>query len=144
METKNVNISKEYLNRIRRFTAIRPDETFRYIPSVFRDMPVDLQPVFILRPISGEDALKLSDAMTGEVKIDKETESSTIIMHKGEFTSAVCRKGVVGWENFYDVSGNIVQYKNSIGNLPRLLMEELCEAILSRASLAEEEVLGLK
>jgi len=144
METQNVNISKEYLDKIRKFTAIRPDETFSYTPIVFRELAEDLRPVFTLRPISGEDALRLSDKMSGEIQFNNDQKTSTIVMHKGEFISAVCRKGVVRWEKFYDGSGQLVTYDGNLDPLPRQLLEELADAILSRASLETEELLGLR
>lgn len=144
MDQRNVNISPEYLAKIRRFTAIRPEELFRYTPKVFREIPDDLRPVFILRPISGEDTLKLSDKMSGEIEFEKDSGSSRVTMHKGEFIASVCRRGIVGWENFYDAKGNIVPYANSIDILPRRLLEELADAVLDFAQLSEEEILGLK
>jgi len=142
METKNVTISKEYLDRIRRFAAIRPEEQFVYVPIAFRDLPEEIKPKFTLRPISGEDALRFSDSMRGEVQV--ENGKATIAVKRGEFTINVVAKGLVRWDNYYDGEGRIVDFIGTATNLPITILEELCEAILSRASLSQEEVLGLK
>lgn len=143
METKNVVISKEYLDRIRKFAAIKPDETFVYVPHAFRGMPEDVRPRFTLRPISGEEALRYSDAMRGEVAIEKGV--STVKVRRGEFTVSVVRSGLLSWETYYDVNGSIVPYvSGAIDNLPVALLEELCDAILERSRLTQEEVLGLR
>jgi len=143
METKNINISKEYLDKIRGFTAIRPDETFRYVPVCYRGLPEDLRAIFTLRPLSGEDSLKMGDLMHGEVSYNSDG-TSVVKTYHGAYVSAVARRGIVRWDNFYDADGNIVEYKNNVDNLPRMLLEELVECITNRASMTEEEVLGLK
>ena len=65
MNEKNVIISKEYIEKIKLFAAIRPEETFEYIPLAFRDLEAQLQPKFILKPVSGEALLRFSDEMSG-------------------------------------------------------------------------------
>jgi len=143
METKKVIISKEYLERIRGFTAIRPDETFVYIPLAFRDLPEEMRPRFTLRPISGEAALRYSDSMRGEVTV--EGGRAQVTVKRGEYTINVVRGGLLGWEGYYDTNGNVMPFRSaSIENLPVKLLEELSQAITSRANLTEEEVLGLK
>jgi hypothetical protein len=143
METKNIVISKEYIDKIRRFAAIRPEETFVYIPEAFRDMPEELRPKFTLRPISGEDALRYSDAMRGEVTVDN--GKALISVKRGEYTISVVKNGLVSWSNFYDTNGRVVEYTpNALANLSLVLMEELSSIITSRSGLTEEEVLGLK
>ena len=143
MEIKNISISKEYIDRIRRFTAIRPEETFTYVPSAFRDMPEEMRPRFTLRPISGEDALRYADAMRGEVSV--ENGKALVSVKRGAYTVSVVRNGLVSWENFYDTNGGIVPYiMGDYSHLPMALLEELCEAITSRSGLTDEEVLGLK
>lgn len=143
METKHITISKEYLDRIRRFAAIKPDETFIYVPEAYRDLPEELKVRFTLRPITGEQALRFSDAMRGEVMV--ENGKALVTTKRGEFTINVVRQGLVSWENYYDSNGIVVPYaKGILENFPRALLEELCDTIMSRASLTEEEVLGLK
>lgn len=143
MEIKKVVISKEYLERIRGFTAIRPEESFMYIPLAFRDLPEELRPRFTLRPISGESALRFADSMRGEVSIDN--GKAQVNVKRGEYTISVVKCGLLGWENYYDAEGKTVLYRQAvIENLPVRLLEELSQAITSRANLTEEEVLGLK
>ena len=143
METRDITISKEYLDRIRRFTAIRPEETFDYVPVVFRDLPQEQRPVFVLRPISGETALQFSDSMQGEVSVDN--GKALVNIKRGEYTVQVVRQGLVSWKNYYDIDGRQVDHtKGNIQNLPIGLLEELCDVITSRSNLTKEEVLGLK
>jgi hypothetical protein len=142
METKNIVISKEYLDKIRRFAAIQPDESFVFVPFAYRELPEEMRPKFTLRPISGEDALRYSDAMRGEVVVDN--GKAQVSIKRGEFTISVVKRGLIGWENYYDSNGANIAYKGVIDNIPLLLLEELSEAILSRSSLTDEEVLGLR
>jgi len=145
MEKKieNIIISKEYIDKIRSFVAIQPDETFVYVPVAYRTLPNDLKPKFTLSPISGEDCLRYADMMRGEVFVDG-GKAQVQIKH-GEYTIAVVKKGLKSWENYYDVNGIIIEYNNSNFNtLPRELLEELSEVITSRSKLTNEEVLGLK
>ena len=142
-ETRHVTISQEYLNKIRQFTAIRPDEHFIYIPKAYRELPEELQPKFTMRPITGEEGLRYADSMRGEVLIDG--GKAQIQVKHGQYTISVVKCGLIQWDNYYDANGNIVEYKQgSIENLPRVLIEELSEVITSGSKLEEEEILGLK
>lgn len=143
MEVKNVTISKEYLDRIRRFTAIKPRERFTYVPKVFRDLPVEQQPRFTLHPISGEDALRFSDSMHGEVNV--ENGKALVSVKRGAYVVNVVSAGLDSWENYYDIEGEPVPFTQGImENLPVELLEELSDAITSRSVLTKEEMLGLK
>jgi hypothetical protein len=139
---ENVVISKEYVDKIKRFAAIRPEETFHYVPKVYRELPKELKPVFILRPIAGEDALRFSDLMRGDVTVSDGV--AQVKIKRGEYVISVVHSGLVGWNNYYDVNGNDIPYKSNISCLPMALLEELCDVITERASLTYEEVLGLK
>lgn len=143
MEEKHVIITPEYVDLIRQFAAIRPRETFVYVPLVYRKMDDTLKPRFTLRPISGEDALQFSDSMRGVVSV---VEGKAIVnVKRGGYTIAVVRAGLLGWENYYDLDGTAVPYEpKAFEALPLALLEELCDAILARATLTKEEVLGLK
>jgi hypothetical protein len=139
---KHVNITKEYLDKIRGYYAIQPEEIFKYVPNAYRELPADLQAVFLLSPVSGEDVARASDLMYGDTTtVDGKFQIKT---HRGEYVSAICRKGIKGWENYYNDKGEIIEYKNSIENIPYKLLEEIAEAISGRASLTEEELTGLK
>lgn len=143
METKNVIISNEYLEKIKKFAAIQPEETFEYVPLAYRDFEKELQPIFILKPISGEKILKFSDEMSGDVTIGKGLTS--VKVKRGSFVVSVVKEGLLNWQNFYNLKGKIIEYSpTSFDCLQRRLIEELSEAILSRSSISEEEVLGLK
>lgn len=141
--TTDVVISPEYLAKIRKFTAIRPNETFLFVPEAFRDMPDNLKPRFVLKPISGEEAMQFSDLMRGEVSVD--AGKALVSVKRGAYTINVVRAGLVSWENYYDLEGRQVPFtKGNIESLPVALLEELSDAITGRSSLTKEEVLGLK
>jgi hypothetical protein len=143
MEPKNIVISKEYLDKIRKFTAIRPRESFVYVPVVFRELPEEQRPRFTLQPISGEDTLRFSDSMRGEVAV--EGGKALVSVKRGAYTVNVVRAGLVSWENYFDIEGVMVAFKpGNIENLPLELLEELSDMITSRSSLTQEEILGLK
>lgn len=139
---KDITITKEYLEKIRSFAAIQPNETFAYVPKVYRELSEELRPRFILQPISGEDVLRFSDSMRGEVLVN-DGRAEVHVRH-GEYTIQVVRKGLKGWENYYTLDGELIEYSGSINCLPRELLEELSEIITGRSSLTKEEVLGLK
>jgi hypothetical protein len=142
-KTENIVISQEYLSKIRRFAAIVPEEEFIYIPIAYRSFPVDIQPKFILCPITGEEALQFADKMRGEVFV--ENGKAEVHVKHGEYTISVVKKGLKSWSMYYDVNGKIIEYKKgSIENLPRDLLEELSDAITSHSQLTNEEILGLK
>lgn len=142
-EVKNVVITPEYLEKIRKFTAIQPDETFIYVPVAYRDLPDEIKPKFTLHPITGEEGLRFADSMRGQVIVDN--GKAQVSVKHGEYTISVVKRGLVGWENYYTSTGKIIEYrKDSIENLPRALLEELSDAISEHASLTDEEVLGLK
>jgi hypothetical protein len=139
---KDVVISKEYLDKIRRYAAIRPDETFQYIPLIFRDMEEANRPVFTLKPVSGEKVLRYSDEMSGECfNVDGVLN---VKVQRGKFQISVVKEGLIKWENYYDINGKEVPFNSKMDCLPKAMIAELAEAILNRASLTEEEVLGLK
>ena len=142
MAAKDVVITKEYLERIRKYAAIRPDETFVYTPTAYRELPEKLRAKFTLKPVSGEKVLRCSDEMSGDVSMVD--GAANIKVRRGAFAIEVVKTGLYKWENYYDINGRIVEYDASIDNLPRALIEELSDAILERSYLTEDEVLGLK
>ena len=141
-----VVISKEILERIRKYAAIKPEEQHDYTPEAFRDINDDsMKPVFFIKPVSGENLLRMSDTMSGEVVFTGGI--GNVKVKRGSFIVDVVMKGLTGWKNFYDLSGNIVEYKQCeecFSVMQRKLLEELANAILSLSSLTEDEVLGLK
>lgn len=142
-QTENIVISPEYLEKIRRFAAIRPENEFIYVPVAYRSFPDELKPKFSLRSITGDDALHFADEMRGEVYIDG-GRAQVQIKH-GAYTIAVLKKGIIGWENYYDSNGKIMEFsEHNKSNLPMELMEELSEIITSSSRLTDEEKLGLK
>ena len=139
---KDITITKEYLEKIRSFAAIQPNEIFTYVPKVYRELPENLRPRFTLQPVSGEDVLRFSDSMRGEVLVN-DGRAEVHVRH-GEYTIQVVRKGLKGWENYYTLDGDLVPYSGAIDTLPRELLEELSEVITGRSSLTKEEILGLR
>jgi hypothetical protein len=138
----NVNISPEYLKKIRSFAAIKPDEEFIYVPKAYREFPSDLQPKFTLKVIAGDELVKSEDVLKGSYSYAD--GRSVLTFQRGEFAVVVCRKGIVGWENYYDAHGTIIPYSNNISELSPDMIFELCNAITERTRLQDEEVLGLK
>ena len=145
MEVKKVVISKEHLDKIRGYVAIKPEEEFFYVPKHYRGLPDEIKAKFKLRPVAGEDAARLADLMKGEIGYDG-SGKTTVKTSKGEFTIAACKKGVLGWENFITGDGEVVPCPSpvTLANIPYLLLEELADVIVSRATLTDDEQLGLK
>ncbi len=142
MEVKNLTISKEYLEKIRRFTAIKPTDEFVYVPKAFRELPEALRPKFTLRRISGEEVLKFSDEIRGFSTFEG-TGHANVKVNAGELLIITCKAGVIKWENYFDSKGEIIPYDKSLANLPPYLIEELSN-VIATGDLSEEEVLGLK
>lgn len=146
MQVRNIELTPELTAKLRSFSPIKPDETFPYTPAVWRDesIPKELRPEFILRPLSGIEALESGDDMRGTVKYDKDGQSEMLFNH-GKYVLSVCRKGIVGWSNYIDIeTGKEIKYENSLKCLPQDLLRELSNTILSRGRLTEEEIAGLK
>lgn len=142
---KDVVITPEMEARLRRFSPVRIDGTFEYIPIAYRDMPDAIRPVFVLRELSGTEAVETGDAMRGEVELDGSASAKRINIKQGAYTLAVCRKGIRGWRNYFDLSsGKEIAFDKELGAVPRDLLYELCNAILTHSTLKEEEIVGLK
>lgn len=141
---KDIVITSEMEAKLKGFAPIRSDGTFEYVPIAYREAPEQIRPTFTLKELSGLEAVETGDAMRGEMEVDTEGKRK-INIRQGSFTIAVCRRGIQGWRNYFDLStGNEVPFNRDLSRLPRDLLYELCNAILSGSALGKEEVAGLK
>ena len=141
-QVKDIEISPEYLDKIRSFTAIVPEKEYPYIPKAFRDLPEEKQPIFTIRAITGEESLRFSDQMRGEVELSD--GKAQVKVKQGSYTISVVKSCLIRWDNYQDINGNIIPYDGHIRNIPRALLEELRDEMTERSKLTDEEVLGLK
>lgn len=132
MKTVDVEPNEEIL---RQYKPIKPGATFKYVPIVFRQLPEGEQPVFTLRSIGGMDLAELEDLMHGKISFDN--GKSEMVMERGRFVVEVCKRGVVGWENFFGVP-----FDSTLQCLQQRLLVELCNAITEYRGLEKEESLG--
>lgn len=130
MNIKNVELTKEQERELRQFLPIKPRDAFDYVPKAFRSLPETARPVFHLHSLPGDRSVELSDDMSV-----RDGNATTY----GKYATSVCREGLDGWDNYFDVP-----YEGNISPLSPALIYELSNTILSRGRLAKEEELGLE
>jgi len=145
METKNLELTKEMKEKLSGFLAITPENKFRYIPKFFRDNKIskDLTPIFTLKILDGLQLAEIED--NSGYWIYEGTRSEFHGM-SGTHRIIILKKGIVGWENFRDSEGKIIEYKNenSIKILPMELQKDLVNAIIEQLTLTEDEARSLE
>jgi len=130
-----------------RIIAIDPDQTHQYVPKIARDWPVEDQPVFILKALKAKDAARLEDGMADAVINKKENDNTTMRIYSGTAVINALKTGLVGWQNFKDVNGNDVIWRENNGVprsenfdcIPAQIRKELAEAITEGNFLTEQE-----
>ena len=141
---KNVELTDKQRKKLNSFLPVKVDGTFKYVPKIYREVYEEKDwPVFILKPMTGTEALRTSDLMTGEFSVEEDGKSKTTIQ-RGSYVVEVCHKGVVGWSNYKDDKGKMIGYDKELDVLPSALMDDLCNAITEHTTLTEEELLGLE
>lgn len=119
--------------------ALNPEERWRYILKTDLNLPPEEQTVFLLKALSRKEMAVVRTAI----------ENDQIIMAY----HAALERGLVGWENFRDADGNIVEFKTGAdgkpdveANLNRLDLgpdgygDELAAAIIRRQRPGEGQV----
>lgn len=147
VEQVDLVLTPEQKEKLKGFLPIKPDATFKYVPKVFRDAGIDkkLWPVFILK---GKDGIEISKALdsAGHISYDQATGKADFIPTAGKQRLETLEKGIIGWKNYRDADGSLVEFKGkeSIKFLPDALQTELQNAINERSELSQEELQGLE
>lgn len=124
--------------------AIDPKATIRYVPKCERDLPVETQTVFLLRPLTARDAARMQDDIA-EVMTGKKSENSTMKINSGSNVLRALELGLAGWENFKTNDGKDVEWRENNGKprpemfdcLPADIRRELAEVIIEGRDLTE-------
>ncbi|MBI5427542.1 MAG: hypothetical protein HZA02_04595 [Nitrospinae bacterium] len=119
--------------------AVNPNEKIRYILKGDRDLPVERQTVFLLKPLRAKDAARMQDG-AAEIDIGKGRADSTMRIMSGTQTLEALRSGLAGWENFKNAQGEEVVWRENNGE-PRPEMFDLIAA-KDRRELAERIIEG--
>jgi hypothetical protein len=105
-----------------------------YILEVDRDLPVEQQTKFFIKPLSARQNAALQDGM----KFSKKEDGATI-ENIGTHTLEILKAGLVGWDNFNDAEGNPIKFtKDAEVNIDKLCVEyryELSGAIMELSNL---------
>lgn len=162
---EEVTLTEEERKALRGSLAIRPDETFQYVPQAYRCYTIkdgvyvytvrkELWPVFTLKGVDGVQATLDEDNLHGEVHMDGGGKSS-ITVRRGQHSLRTCARGIITWRNLRDASGRLVSppepdtltkgiKEDALRILPPALIAELTNAITERSTLTEEELRGLE
>jgi hypothetical protein len=162
VEFVDVQLTSEMLERLQGFMPIKVDESWAYVPAVYRQkredgeylIPKSLWPIFRIRGIDGVQATLKEDEIHGTYHINDDGKPE-FTMRSGAVKLKTVRCGVIGWENLRDTDGKLMSepekdqvtggiMEKSVRILSPALITELCNAITEHSKLAEEELLGLK
>jgi hypothetical protein len=150
MEQINLELTKELKEKLSAYMAITPDNTFKYVPVIYRDkknnISKKLWPIFILKILDSQEIAEIEDN-SGFVVYDKKNPDKTE-WHglSGTKRLEILKKGISNWNNFKDVKGNNIIYSNEsdIRILPIALQIELVNAITEQTQLTEDELRSLE
>lgn len=148
MMIKDVELTEQDIVRLSQFSPIPVNNTFDYVPLVYRECPTSIWPIFELEYVGGLDLMTTEDRLRGKSVIEE--GKYTQLYERGAFCRSICLQGIKGWKNYYSLeTGEEVKYdpndhEGSLQKLPQQLLTELTNAITERQTLSEEEKLGLK
>lgn len=146
MKIKNIELTKELIEKMNHTLPIVPEKQFEYTPISMKDFPQEIRPVFTLKPLGGIDGLEARDEMRGEMDLN----TRQVKMQRGRYVIYVCKQCIISWRNLYEISYDNTESKEipfSIENINRIhsnILEEICDKILEGTFLTEEEIQGLK
>ena len=125
--------------------AIDPAAEIRHIPKAARDLSVEDQPVFILKPLSARESARIQDGAIESTVGGKGGETTMRVMSGGSALKALA-SGLTGWENFKTPDGTLVEFLHNNGKphpenldrIPSAIRRELAEVITEGAEMDEE------
>lgn len=129
--------------------VVNPGQTRRYVLKEERELPVDKQSVFLLRPLTLAESSKLEDMAVGI------GAGNNVTVNSGSVRIQALRFGLAGWENVVDASGNAVEFRSTtkkergveivqpddsiIAMIPPKARLELAEEITNGGSIDEDD-----
>lgn len=85
--------------------AINPRDLIRYVLVADRDLPLEQQTTFLLRPLTNVQRKLVED---GSLVMDK---GGSVLPRVGSVKLDILRAGLAGWENLRDAEGSEVECK---------------------------------
>lgn len=159
---ENINLTPELKKKLKGKTGISINNTFKYVPEVFRtkkengewEFSPETWSVFTLRTLSGIEISRLRDQCSSTTI--KDGEESTVLQ-TGLLQTKIIKKGLKGWKRFYNIDfTSEIEFKkdfiNKDGELTQTALDflsvdlslELYVAITARIELSEEELRSLE
>jgi hypothetical protein len=143
-------MTKELKEKLNGYLAITPDNTFKYVPAIYRDkknnIPKKMWPVFTLKILDGQQIAEIEDN-SGYIVTDM-TNFNKREFHGMSGTKRIetLKKGIVGWTNLRDSAGKVINYidETSIKLLAGPMQLDLVNAITEQTNLSEDELRGLE
>ena len=138
------NISDDTSEAVEELTeeifGLDPEAVYRYVPKRARKLPVEKQPVFLLKIMSAREVANIQNNTVSVLK------DETMRVLSGNIMLSALENGVKGWENFKLKNGEPVPFRENAGKprpdafdfLPVWLRQELSNAITSGADLSEQ------
>ena len=125
--------------------AVDPDKIHRYVPKEARKLPVEEQPVFLIKILKAKDAAVIEDKSI-IADLAKDDEVSNMRFFSGTTIIRTLKEGLKGWENFKLPDGTEAPWRENNGNpkpenfdfIPNKLRKELAEAISIGSFLDED------
>jgi hypothetical protein len=151
MESVKLELTKELKDKLNGYLLFDVEDTFKYVPKVFRDNIKDksIWTIFTLRSLNGLELAELENK-SGYREVDFENKQIKFFSQSGAYRVYVLQQGIKSWKNVYDEKGNIISNSGNmsidelIKKLPVNLQIELQNAIQERSLLNEDELRGLE
>ncbi len=168
METKDMVLTDEIKQKLKGFVAFSVNNTFKYVPKVYRenDIPKELWPIYVLKSKNGLEITKLEDDI-GYVSIDNTGGDSKYMPRSGTIKLKTLREGIISVKNQLHEDGSFINFDAKTGiiiikkqdgteskinssidgfikYLPSDIQLDLVNAINERDTLTEEELQGLQ
>lgn len=135
MKINNIEITEEQQHEMTRFLGIRPEIKYEYVPVVFRTLPVEARPRIKLTVLPSTEKARYADEM-----------GSGTGSNYGTMVVDICKRGIVGIENYPDIEGNTIKWEGvqTVDCISHNILFEVANVILENQSLNDDERLGLK
>lgn len=129
-----------------RIIAIDPEAVHRYVPKIARSLPVEDQPIFLIKALKAKESAKIQDGLADYVEGDGNV-APAVRIYSGTAILNALKLGLSGWENFKNAKGEDVAWRENNGQarpenidfIPPDIRKELAEVITEGTFLTEQE-----
>lgn len=151
MSTKNKKLTPELQKKMDLLRGYSPSHVCKWTPDVYKEhLPKSEWPLFQFRNRNAQDHADAED----ELQISAgDGEGGYVKTNAGNLRLFILRSQLVGWKNFKDRDGSVIEYKNDkdgkvhpdgLNRMSKEMQEELLSAINTQETLTDEELEGLK